>query len=110
MSMKFSLDLFQDTDIFSDALCKELIDIHFVMILVKNSLYLSTDSSYIKMCLILEWLGEKNCHNDREIEDLINSEEYSTIQSIIKREQITLNKFQIDRLALLYPIGIKSIK
>ena len=97
---------FDITKNISTALCKELIDIYFLLALFKKAAP-NLMIQERKLAILLEWLGEKNCQGPQDIDQLTKSSEFISMKSILAGENLALIHSPL--LAKLYPIGIKSL-
>ena len=100
---------------FSSVFNKKYIDLEFMIELFKQSCTFTfgTGGNYnslLKTSMALEWLGERDCENDQEIEELINSDEFKIIGERLRIEKILptwVNDYAL--LARRYPIAIQAI-
>lgn len=95
------------SEVISEALCKELIDLQFVLQVLRN-IRLDYMSQEYRIGIILEWLGEKYCHTSEDIRNLQNSSEYLSLNTILTSEFLV--PFHSEVLKKIYPIGAKSIE
>ena len=64
----------------------------------------------IKVSIALEWLGERECETEEDINELMQSEEFKNIGERLQIEKLlalTLNDYAL--LATRYPIAIQAI-
>lgn len=100
---------------FSSVLNKNYIDLEFLFDIfeafAKNNVFGNLLlSNFVKTAMVLEWLGERECENTEEVEELMASEEFLSVGEILRKEKILPNTLcEYPVLAKKYPIGIKAL-
>jgi BTB/POZ domain len=108
LSFHFCPDFFDPQISISSGLCKELVDLRFLLECLRNFNFHWSHKT-IKICILLDWLGEKNCYTEEEILELISSKEFRDMKKIVTRENLIPDQWTLNEIQKIYPIGIKSI-
>lgn len=103
---------------FPSALHRKHVDLEFLIDLLKIvnncSLFgVNTTHNLIKTAMALEWLGEKQCETEEEVEEILESREYHAIgDRLLKEKMLPTQINEYSALAKRYPavIGALSIQ
>lgn len=106
LSLHYTIHNFKPQYNISAALCKELIDLQFLLTFLNNVHYWGNEK-LVKIFFVMEWLGEKNCHTDEDFIELEQTKEFREVLPALERNRLIPTAYELENIKNYFPKSAK---